>query len=376
MAASLPKLFQPANLGALQLKHRIVLAPLTRYRSSLEHVPTLPLMKEYYTQRASTPGTLLFTEATFIAARAGGYPNVPGIWSDEQIAAWREITDSVHAAGSYFFLQLWATGRAADPKQLRKEDASFPYVSASDVKLQSAEETPRALTVPEIQEYVGLYEQAAKNAFRAGFDGVEIHAANGYLIDQFTQDVSNKRTDGYGGSVENRCRFALEILDAVTRAVGEDRTGIRLSPWSTFQDMGMADPKPTFTHLVSQIKKSHPHLAYIHVVEPRIAGDNDKTDGAHGTEASNDFIRDIWRPNPIISAGGYTRQTALERAEKDDGELIAFGRQFLANPDLPVRMMRNIPANEPNRNTFYTEGAEGYIDYPFAVEENEARAKA
>ncbi|KAF7368519.1 FMN-linked oxidoreductase [Mycena venus] len=375
MAASVPKLFQPANVGALHLKHRVVLAPLTRLRTPFPgHVPPLPMMKEYYTQRASTPGTLLFTEATFIAARAGGYPNVPGIWSEEQIAAWKEITDSVHAAGSYFFLQMWAIGRAANPKHLRKEDPSFPYISASDVKMKGTEETPRPLTVPEIKEYVELYAQAAKNALRAGFDGVEIHAANGYLIDQFIQDVSNKRTDEYGGSVENRCRFALEVVDAVTKAVGANRTGIRLSPWSAFQEMGMADPKPTFTYLVSQIKDSHPDFAYIHVIEPRIAGDKDHPGG--DAEASNDFIRAIWAaPRTIISAGGYTRETALERAEEDGSSLIAFGRQFLANPDLPVRLMKNIPTNEPNRKTFYTKGPVGYTDYPFAGQD-EAKAKA
>ncbi|KAJ7042341.1 hypothetical protein C8F04DRAFT_1219320 [Mycena alexandri] len=373
MAASVPKLFQPRDIGHLKLKHRVVLAPLTRYRSSNPgHVPLLPMMKEYYTQRASTPGTLLITEATFIAACAGGYPHVPGIWSEEQVAAWKEITESVHAAGSYFFLQLWALGRAASPGQLRKEDPRFPYVSASDVKLASQKETPRPLTVPEIKEYIELYAQAARNALRAGFDGVEVHGANGYLIDQFTQDVSNHRTDDYGGTPENRCRFALQVLDAVSNAVGADRTGIRLSPWSTFQEMGMDDPKPTFAHLVSQIKKSHPDLAYLHVVEPRISGDKDNT---RHNETSNDFIHEIWAPNTLITAGGYTRETAIERAEETNG-LIAFGRQFLANPDLPVRLMKNVPTNVPDRKTFYrAASATGYTDYPFAGQ-GELKAKA
>ncbi|KAJ7673852.1 hypothetical protein DFH06DRAFT_750779 [Mycena polygramma] len=374
MAASSPKLFQPTNVGPLQLKHRVVLAPLTRYRSSIPgHVPTLPLMKEYYTQRASTPGTLLITEATFIAARAGGDAGIPGIWSEEQIAAWKEITDSVHAAGSYIFLQLWALGRAAKPEQLREEDPSFPFVSASDIKLTYSDETPRPLTVAEIEEYVGLYGQAAKNAIRAGFDGVEVHAANGYLIDQFIQDVSNHRTDEYGGSPANRSRFALEVLDAVTKAVGDERTGIRLSPWSPFQEMGMADPKPTFTYLVSQIKKAHPALAYVHVVEPRIAGGSDSHEAKE--EASNDFIRAIWAPGTLISAGGYTRETAIARAQKEENALVAFGRTFLANPDLPVRLMKNLPTNEPDRATWFTRGPKGYADYPFA-EEGGVEAKA
>ncbi|KAJ6522870.1 hypothetical protein B0H19DRAFT_973116 [Mycena capillaripes] len=364
MATSLPKLFQPTTVGHLRLKHRVVLAPMGRVRASKGgHVPVLPMTKEYYTQRGSTPGTLLITEGTFIAARACGYPNVPGIWSEEQIVVWKEITESVHAAGSYVFLQLWAMGRAASVEHLREEDPSFPYVSASDLKLNWANENPRPLTVPEIQEYITLYAQAAKNALRAGFDGVEIHAANGYLIDQFTQDVSNHRTDEYGGSVENRCRFALEVLDGVTKTVGANRTGIRLSPWSIFQEMGMVDPKPTFTHLVSQIRAAHPDLAYLHIIEPRIGGDNDSAGG--NADASNDFIRELWAPKTLISTGGYTRKTALERAEKD-GNLIAFGRQFLANPDLPVRLMKNIPTNTPNRETFYSDGTIGYIDYPFA----------
>ncbi|KAJ7673846.1 FMN-linked oxidoreductase [Mycena polygramma] len=334
------KLFQPISIGPMQLMHRVVLAPLTRYRSSIPgHVPTLPLMKEYYTQRASTKGTLLITEATFIAARAGGMPGIPGIWSEEQVAAWKEITDSVHAAGSYIFLQLWALGRAAKPKQLQSEDPSFPYVSASTVKLSSAKDTPRPLTVPEIQEYVQLYAQAAKNAIRAGFDGVEVHAANGYLIDQFIQDVSNHRTDEYGGSPANRSRFALEILEAVTQAVGAERTAIRLSPWSTFQDMRMLDPKPTFAHLVSQIKKAHPTLAYLHLVEPRITGDKDSAaNDASNDNESNGFLHELW-PRPLVSAGGYTRESALARAEEGEGVLVAFGRKFIANPDLPLRLL-------------------------------------
>ncbi|KAJ7204935.1 hypothetical protein GGX14DRAFT_645380 [Mycena pura] len=374
-ATTASALFQPVKVGRLQLAHRVVLCPLTRYRASNPgHVPVLPMVKEYYTQRASTPGTLLITEATFIAARAGGTPNIPGIWSEEQIAAWKEVTDSVHAAGSYLYLQLWALGRAANPQHLQKEDPSFPYVSASDVKL-AAKPPPRPLAVNEIHEYVELYAQAAKNALRAGFDGVEVHGANGYLIDQFIQDVSNKRTDEYGGSVEKRCRFALEVLEAVTSAVGANRTGIRLSPWSTFQEMRMADPTPTFTHLVSQIKKAHPDLAYLHVIEPRINGGTDAKGDVEDDSESNDFIRALWAPKILISAGGYTRESALARAEKA-GELIGFGRPFLANPDLPVRLMKDLAMNQPNRKTFYTAAsAEGYTDYPFAGQ-SEAQNKA
>ncbi|KAK7032513.1 hypothetical protein VNI00_013082 [Paramarasmius palmivorus] len=344
-------LLQSVKIGHVDLSHRVVLAPLTRFKSEkTSHVP-LPIMKEYYTQRASVPGTLLITEATFIASKAGGYPNIPGIWSDEQVKAWKEITDSVHSKKSYIYLQLWALGRAADPAHLKYENSSFDFVSASNIKISERptdEPNPRPLTVPEIHEYTSLYAQAASNAvLAAGFDGVEVHAANGYLIDQFLQDVSNQRKDEYGGSVENRCRFALEVVKKVTESIGVERTGIRLGPWTGFQgalfpndtdhlttygsistDMGMEDPKPTFGHLVCQLKEDYPKLSYIHVVEPRIKGDKSVEYCAEG--ASNDFLRDIWAPRPYISAGGYSRETALEQAEKSarerkGPELIALG---------------------------------------------------
>ncbi|THV00307.1 FMN-linked oxidoreductase [Dendrothele bispora CBS 962.96] len=373
------KLFRPLTVGDVTLKHRVVMAPLTRFRANANHVP-LPIVKEMYAQRASTPGTLLITEATFIAPRASGYDHAPGIWSDEQIAAWKEVTEAVHAKGSFIYLQLWAIGRIAYVNSLAKEDPSYTVVSASDIPLSDRPATdpkPRPLSIPEIKEYIALYAQAASNAVhKAGFDGVEIHGANGYLIDQFLQDVSNKRTDEYGGSVENRTRFALEVVDAVVKAVGPRKTAIRISPWNTFQDMKMADPKPTFTHLVSEIKKSHPTLSYIHVVEPRIQG-AEVVDVPE--EESNDFIREIWtspetsetstsaNARRLISAGGYTRETAIEAAEKK-GDLIAFGRLFIANPDLPYRIQHDVSLTKPDRTTFYVPNSsnpDGYTDYPF-----------
>jgi len=203
---------------------------------------------------------------------------------------------------------------------------------------------------------------------KAGFDGVEIHGANGYLIQQFLEDVSNKRTDEYGGSPENRSRFALEVVDAVVKAVGASKTSFRLSPWGTYLDMRMADPKPTYAHLVTELRARHPDLAYLHVVEPRV-------DGLHDVDVipenfSNDFIRDIWGDRRLISAGGYTRQTAIETAEKR-GELIAFSRGYIANPDLPYRLINNIPLTVGNRATYYVYGSldpTGYTDYPFAKE--------
>ncbi|THV00308.1 FMN-linked oxidoreductase [Dendrothele bispora CBS 962.96] len=363
-SATTSKLFRPLTVGDVTLKHRVVMAPL-RFRANTNHVP-LPIAKEMYAQRASTPGTLLITEATFIAPRASGYDHTPGIWSDEQIAAWKEITEAVHAkhhqnsTSSFIYLQLWAIGRFAYVNSLAKEDPSYDVVSASDIPLSDRPTTdtkPRPLTIPEIKEYIALYAQAASNAVhKAGFDGVEIHGANGYLIDQFLQDVSNKRTDEYGGSVENRTRFALEVVDAVVKAVGPRKTAIRISPWNNFQDMKMADPKPTFAHLVSEIKNAHPTLSYIHVVEPRIQG-AEVVDVPE--EESNDFIREIWaspetettNARRLISAGGYTRQTAIDAAEKT-GDLIAFGRLFIANPDLPYRFEHDVSLTKPDRTTF------------------------
>ncbi|KAJ7437462.1 hypothetical protein B0H11DRAFT_2294323 [Mycena galericulata] len=369
------KLFQPIRLGDITLKHRIIMAPLTRIRADKNHVP-LPHVREYYEQRASVPGTLLITEATFIAARAGGYDNVPGIWSDEQIMAWKQVTDAVHAKGSFIYLQMWALGRAARPGDLSREDPSLPFVSASDIPLRERPATeirPRALSIPEIHEYVKLYATAASNAVhKAGFDGVEIHNANGYLLDQFVQDVSNVRADEYGGSPENRSKFSLEVLDAVVAAVGPKKTGIRMSPWNRFQNMGMEDPRPTFAYLVSQIAQRHPDLAYIHLVEPRV--DSSVTRDSVPDGWSNDFLREIWNSpgsdRRFISAGAYTRALAIEYADTRN-DIIAFGRPFISNPDLPYRLLHDIPFNAYDRRKFYAPGSldpKGYTDYPFSKE--------
>ncbi|KAJ6474537.1 hypothetical protein DFH09DRAFT_1266581 [Mycena vulgaris] len=361
-----PQLFSPLKVGTVSLQHRVVFAPLTRFKADTEHVPFLPLVSDYYTQRGSRPGSLLITEATFIAARAGGYAHIPGIWSAEQIAGWKVITDSVHSKGSFVFMQLWAIGRAADPAQLISEDPTFPYVSASDIQLTGSPKPPRALTMPEIKEYVGLYVQAAKNALAAGADGVEVHSANGYLLDQFLQDVSNKRTDDYGGSIENRARFTLEVVDAIVAAIGAEKTGIRLSPWSPFQDMGMADPLPTFSYVIAQLAARHPNLAYVHLVEPRISGTATTEDPA-GAHESNDALRALWAPRPLIRAGGFTREGALKAAE--EGDLIAFGRLYISNPDLPTRLEKDVPLAPYDRATFYIVGENaprGYTDHPFA----------
>ncbi|KAI0342276.1 NADH:flavin oxidoreductase/NADH oxidase [Trametopsis cervina] len=364
MSVSTPKLFSPVRVGDVELQHRVVLAPLTRLRARKDHVHH-KMAIEHYRQRASVPGTLLITEGTIIAAKAGGYPNVPGIYTQEQIDAWKPIVEAVHEKGSYIYLQLWATGRSAFPNIL-EEEGPYPYVSASDVHLTERPFPPRALTTEEVKEYVQLFATAASNAVHgAGFDGVEVHGANAYLIDQFTQDVTNKRTDEYGGSIENRARFHLEILEAIVEKIGAEKTGTRLSPWGKFEEMGMEDPIPQFRYLVQQMSERFPKLAFIHVVEPRVEGAEDR-EVKQGE--SNDFIREIWAPRPIISAGGYDRIHALEVAESK-GDLIAFGRAFIPNPDLPLRLKKNLPLTKYDRSTFYVpESEKGYIDYPFAPE--------
>ncbi|QRW21058.1 NADH:flavin oxidoreductase/NADH oxidase [Rhizoctonia solani] len=318
---SQPKLFTPIRVGDMMLSHRVILAPLTRFRADDEHVHH-EIAVEYYSQRATTPGTLLISEAVLVSPEAGGYDNVPGIWNERQIAAWKKVVDAVHKRGSYIFLQLWAIGRAADPRVLEKE--GYSYVSSSPSLLERPgypNVTPRELSKSEIKQYVENYARAARNAvYEAGFDGVEIHAANGYLIDQFNQDVCNKRTDEYGGSVENRTRFTFEVLEP----------GLWLD---------------------------------------RREDESRDMDSTTGTFNSNDFARLIWQPRPFFSAGGFKPESAFVEAETKD-TCVVIGRYFISNPDLPERLRRGIPLSPYNRGTFYTPGpkaAKGYIDYPQAA---------
>ncbi|KDQ28801.1 hypothetical protein PLEOSDRAFT_1102842 [Pleurotus ostreatus PC15] len=338
---------------------------LTRFRTDAERAPLLPMVSEYYAQRGSTPGTLLIAEATLVAPQAGGHNRFPGIWSAAQIAAWKKITEAVHARGSYIYLHIWGLGRTAD------------LGAPSGGGYQYTPPTPRALTIGEIKENVRLFAKAASNAVHlAGFDGVEIHSANGVLLDRFLQDVTNERTDEYGGGPANRARLGLEILGAVAKEIGADRMGIRISPWGKYQGMGMADPKPTYTYFVSQMKERWPNMAYLHVTEPRVdSGAELGPDGVDGkerddesipAEEENDFLRRIWSPRPFITAGGYTRELAIKAAER--GDIVAVGRHFLANPDLPLRWKDDLPSNAYDRSTFNVMGdgtGKGYTDYPF-----------
>lgn len=361
---STSRLFKPLKLGNITLGNRVALAPLTRYRADDAHVP-LPLVPEYYAQRASSKGTLLITEATFIAHENGGYANVPGIYTQDQIDGWKKVTDAVHAKGSYIFLQLWALGRVADKAQAEKD--GIVVKTSSAVPLNKDYAVPKELTVDEIKATVRNYAQAAKNAIEAGFDGVEIHGANGYLVDQFIQDTVNKRTDSYGGSVENRSRFAVEVAQAVVDAVGAERTGIRLSPFSTFQGMKMEDSQiiPQFSDVITKLSKLN--LAYVHLVSSRVSGNADIEE----SEKLDPLVK-LW-PGTLLVAGGFRPDSAKRLVDEElaerDNVVVVFGRYFLSTPDLVFRLQKGIELNDYNRDTFYNAGSPlGYIDYPFSKE--------
>ncbi|KAK7911033.1 hypothetical protein PG985_013514 [Apiospora marii] len=357
------RLFKPLKIGNMEVKHRIGMAPLTRLRAAADRVPS-PLMKEYYSQRASVPGTLIISEGTFVSAAAcGGFHGAPGIWSAAQIAAWRTITDEVHRRGSYIFCQIAAFGPAADAATAAREGVEVTGPSAIATPGEG-HVVPRPMTVEEIRRSVGEFATAARNAVEgAGFDGVEIHAANGYLVDTFIQDTSNRRTDAYGGSVENRSRFVDEIMEAAVEAVGAERVGLRLSPWSTFQGMGMVDPVPQFADVIRKARGRE--LAYLHLVESRIAGAEEVEGGER-----LDFAYAIW-DRPILLAGGFRAANARSLVDEeypDKDIVILFGRYFISNPDLVYRIQKGLALSAYDRDTFYTSLAAGYVDYQFSPE--------
>jgi NADPH2 dehydrogenase len=308
------------------------------------------------------PGTLLITEGTFISATCGGFPHAPGLWREDQIAAWRTVTDEVHRKGCYIFCQLFAMGRAADVEVAQKE--GFTIVAPSAIPMGEGSVMPQAMTINDIKQTVQDFADASKNAIQAGFDGVEIHGANGYLLDQFIQDVSNQRRDEYGGTVENRSRLLNEVIRSVVDAIGPKRVGLRLSPWSTFQGMRMEDPIPQFTDVIN--KASQSSIAYLHLVESRISGSMD-----YDGNDRLDFAYNLWE-GPLLVAGGYTPQEALKLVDEkypDKEIMVIFGRYFISNPDLVYRMMEGLELNAYNRDTFYVfKSAVGYSDYPFSKE--------
>ena len=349
-------LFAPIRLGALTLPNRIVMAPLTRNRALPGNIPG-PMTETYYRQRASAG--LIITEASPVCDEGHGYPRTPGIHSAEQVAGWRAVTDAVHAEGGRIFLQLWHVGRP----RVKTETAIETPVAPSALKpagqvwtgsgLQDYV-TPRALARDELPGIIAAYRQAALNAQDAGFDGVEVHGANGYLLDQFLRSSTNQRDDDYGGPIGNRARLLLEVMEAVIEVFGADRVGVRLSPENRFNDISDAEPQATFDYVVDRL--SPLGLAYLHVLEGDMTGQS---------APSFDYaaLRRAFA-GPYMANCGYDRARAMAAVAGGQADLIAFGRAFIANPDLPARLAADAPLNEADTKTFYAGEEKGYIDYP------------
>ena len=349
--------FSSWALGPLQLKNRMVMAPLTRSRAREGNVPSA-MAADYYSQRAGAG--LIITEATQATADGQGYIDTPGIFNEAQVAEWKKVTDAVHEKGGLIFCQLWHVGRVSHPDFRNGEVPVAPSaIAPRGVQSYTANgfqdiPTPRALEISEITDIVAGFRQAARNAQAAGFDGIEVHGANGYLLDQFLEDSTNQRTDAYGGSVENRARLLFEVIDAVTAVWGSERVGVRLSPGGSFNDMGDSQPQETFGYVVRRL--SELKLAYLHLIEQ-------PQDETTTLDLSAHFFRPIY-PGTIIVAGGYTLDRANAVLKSGVANLVAFGKLFIANPDLVERFKQGAPLNAPNPETFYGGGAEGYIDYP------------
>ena len=359
------KLHSSIEVGPYEFDHRIVLAPLTRMRAEPGAVPG-PLMAEYYAQRTSRGG-LLISEATTAAPNGNGYLGAPGLYDDSQIAGWKLVTDAVHAKGGRIFLQLYHAGRQSNS---RLQPGGAQPVAPSAIPhggVAYAEEgwipnTPaRELSIDEIRELVVRFREAAERGVAAGFDGVELPGANGYLFDQFLQDGSNKRTDLYGGSFENRFRFLREATEAVIAIWGSDKVAVRLGPSGSFGDMSDSDPEGLFTYVTRELAKLD--LAYVHLIEPRIAGGAEDESRDQNPVAAQ-LIRKHY-PGTIIAAGGFEGASAEAILHAGDADLVAFGRDFIANPDLPARLRHGWPLNPYERESFFGGTEVGYTDYPF-----------
>jgi N-ethylmaleimide reductase len=356
-------LFTPVRIGALSLEHRVVLAPLTRMRAEMPGNVPGAAMAAYYGQRA-TPGGLLIGEATFVSRQGNGGYGSPGIEDDAQVAGWRPVVDAVHAKGARFVLQLWHVGRASHTELQPgggQPIAPSAIESGAGALLQggySHASPARAILAAEIPGIVAEYRRAGERAKQAGFDGVEVHAANGYLLDQFLQDGSNRRTDDYGGSVENRARLLLEVVDALCGVWGADRVGLRIGPSNSFNDMHDSDPEALFGFVARALRERH--IAYVHVIEPRVKGNAEVGDQ---TPLAAGMIRRIFG-GPVIAAGGFDGPGAEAIVAAGDADLVAFGRHFIANSDLPERLRHHQALNAYDRATFYYGGATGYLNYP------------
>ena len=365
---SSPNLFSPVQLGSLRLKHRVIMAPLTRSRSIQPDSVPGDLMRIYYEQRASEGG-LIISEATNISLTSRGWLGAPGLYSDEQVKGWQAVTAAVKAKGGHMVAQLWHTGRSSHTAMTGGAQPVTASVNESYWKNPDhlvsipggwAQSSPhRALTVAEIAEIVQDYRKAAERALDAGFEAVELHAANGYLMDQFLQDGSNHRTDQYGGSLENRFRFLSEVLNALISACGSDRVAVRLGPGGTWNGISDSDPETLFSYVAEQLNPFD--LAYLHLIEPRVGG-SITTHPEKGMAAAQQ-LRPIFK-NKLISAGGFEPDTAEAAVEEGLVDAVAFGRYFVSNPDLVHRIREHLPLSEYDRDTFYTFDARGYTDYP------------
>jgi N-ethylmaleimide reductase len=355
---STSKLFAPYKLGPITLSNRAVMAPLTRNRALAGMVPN-PLAVEYYGQRASAG--LLITEASQVSQQGQGYQDTPGIYSKEQIAGWKKVTDRVHERGGRIFIQLWHVGRISHvdlqvngrapvaPSAIRAKGKTFVNGTFADVS------EPRALALEEIPGIIESFKQGAANALEAGFDGVEIHGANGYLLDQFAKDGTNKRTDAYGGSIENRARLMLEVSKEVAAVAGPERTGIRISPVTPANDVSDSNPQPLFDHIVDGLNALK--LVYIHVIEGATGGPRDIAPFDYAS------LRKRFKQT-YMANNGYDLALANKMLDSGAADLIAFGKPFISNPDLVERLKAGAPLNEWDKNTFYGGGAKGYTDYP------------
>ncbi len=366
------KLFAPLQIGPMRLKHRVVMAPLTRSRSIQPDSIPGELMAEYYAQRASDGGFII-TEATNISISSRGWLGAPGLYLKEQAEGWREVVSGVHARGAHIFAQLWHTGRSS---HISMTGGEMPVSASVDPAYwQNASHlvsTPggwvqpsphRALATQEIALIVEDYRKAAQRAMDAGFDGIEMHAANGYLMDQFLQDGSNKRKDAYGGSIENRSRFLIEVVEALATVWGSDRVAVRIGPSGNWNGMSDSNPQLLFSYVAHQLNQLG--LAYLHIIEPRIGGNELVLE--HQGAVAAEQMRQIFG-GKLIAAGGFEPDTAEAIVESGTADAVAFGRHFISNPDLPRRIKDQLPLADYDRDTFYTFDAHGYTDYPFWTE--------
>ncbi|VAX19087.1 NADH:flavin oxidoreductases, Old Yellow Enzyme family [hydrothermal vent metagenome] len=352
-------IFSSIKIGPLNLPNRIVMAPMTRCRAGEGNVAT-PLMAKYYSQRASAG--LIVSEGSQVSTKGAGYPSTPGIYSAEQVEGWKLVTDAVHKEGGHIFLQLWHVGRISHPDYQGGEapvapSAIAPAGEAATYEGMKAFVTPRALGTDEVASIVKQFQDGAKNALEAGFDGVEIHSANGYLLDQFLRDSTNKRDDNYGGSVENRARLLVEIIEAVGTVYENNRVGVRLSPSGAFNDISDSDPEKLFGYVAEQMNRFD--LAYLHIVDAL------ESDIRHGAKVvALPYLRKFYK-GKIIICGGYDKQKGNRVIAEGNADAVAFGQLFISNPDLPERLKADAPLNETDPPTFYGGGEKGYVDYPF-----------